>query len=243
MTQIVAVANLKGGVGKSTIAVNLACALAEDGAKALVIDADAQGTSTFWEAQGGLPVPLQAMPLEDSANGQGWLARLLSGDGRARQRVDRWKRSLKAARADYIIIDCPPHVGLATKAAVSVADLVLVPVTATAADVAATAPALHLIGKARSQRRRSKPDCIIVPSRIDRSTASGRRIETILKQFGEPVGPALSHRGAFADSIAFGQWVGAYAPDSPAHRELSALVSQVKANLSAPKPVAKPATQ
>lgn len=239
MAQIIAVANLKGGVGKSTIAVNLACALAVNGSSAVIIDADTQGTSSFWESQGSLPVSLRAMPLEDRADKQGWLSRLFSAEGSEQQRVNKWKRDLTGAKASYVVIDCPPHVGLATKAALAAADLVLVPVTPTAADIAATAPAIHLIGTARARRGDGRPHCLIVPSRVDRSTSTGREIETVLKRFGEQVAPALCARVAFADSIAFGKWVGAYAPGSPAHREVHALVLAVRAKLGRMKPAAK----
>jgi len=240
MAQIIAVANLKGGVGKSTIAVNLACGLAVNGSSAVIVDADTQGTSSFWESQGGLPVSLRAMPLEDRADKQGWLSRLFSAGDSEQQRVNKWKRELASAKAAYVVIDCPPHVGLATKAALAAADLVLVPVTPTAADIAATAPAIHLIGMARKRRGDGKPQCMIVPSRVDRSTSTGREIEKVLRRFGEPVGPALCSRVAFADSTAFGKWVGAYAPGSPAHREVHALVLAVRNKLGRIKPGTKP---
>ena len=77
---------------------------------------------------------------------------------------------------------------------------------------------------------------MIVPSRVDRSTSTGREIEKVLKRFGEQVGPALCSRVAFADSTAFGKWVGAYAPGSAAHREMHALVLAVRNKLTRIKP-------
>jgi chromosome partitioning protein len=230
MTQIIAVANLKGGVGKSTIAVNLASALAATGARVIIVDADTQGTSSFWETQGNLPAKTKALPLEDSEPETGFFTRLFqSGAARERVRIDGWKQEVTSANADFIVIDCPPHVGLATRTAISISDLVLVPVTASAADVAATAPAMRLIAGAR--KLRGKPKCLLVPSKVDRNTATGRNIELVLERFGESVAPAVSQRGAFADSIAFGRWVGDYAPGSPAHREVVELMAEVMATL------------
>ncbi len=232
MSKIISIVNLKGGVGKSTIAMNLACALAGEGGRAVVVDADSQGTSSFWSGQGSLPAELLAMPLEDRSEARRWTTRLLKSEAaEARARSNNWQYCLRQTKADYVVVDCPPHVGLATRAAVAVADLVLIPVTASAADLAATAPALELVGEARGQRRDGGPKCLIVPSRIDRSTATGRQIETILKQFGQPVGPAICNRIAFADSIAFGQWVGDYAPGSPGHEEVRRLSERVKGML------------
>lgn len=233
MVEIVAVANLKGGVGKSTIAVNLACALLGSDRQAVVIDADSQGTSTFWSSPGNLPVELRPMPLDDGEPKQGWFPRLrkrkatVTGDTAAVA----WMRELRGIDADYVVIDCPPHVGIATRAAVWAADLVLVPVTASAADVAATAPALDLIANARGERRDRGPACLLVPSKVDRSTATGRTIETILRHLGQPVGPAVTQRIAFADSVAFGQWIGQYASGSPAHEEITSLAYRVRREL------------
>lgn len=233
MVEIIAVANLKGGVGKSTIAVNLACALLGADRKAVVIDADSQGTSTFWGSRGALPVEMRPMPLDDGEVKQGWFPRLrkrkseVTGDAAAVA----WMNELRGVDANYVVIDCPPHVGIATRAAVWVADLVLVPVTASAADVAATAPALDLITKARGERSDKGPACLLVPSKVDRSTATGRTIETILKHLGQPVGPAITQRIAFADAVAFGQWIGQYAAGSPAHEEITNLAYRVRREL------------
>lgn len=230
MARIIVVANLKGGVGKSTIAINLASALASSGARVVIIDADSQGTSSFWETQGQLPAKAQAMPLDDGESEPSFFTRLFqSGAARERVRIEGWKQAVTSANADFIVIDCPPHVGLATRTAISIADLVLVPVTASTADFAATAPAMRLIASAR--KLRGKPKCLLVPSKIDRNTATGRNIELILRRFGEGVAPAVSQRVAYADSIAFGKWVGDYAPGSKAHLEVQALTAEVMAAL------------
>lgn len=233
MGKIVAVANLKGGVGKSTLAVNLACALADGGQRVLIVDADSQGTSCFWGNQGKLPVEVKGMPLDDRTAASGWVARLLyDRESEDRSRVKRWKRDLKDSFAAYVVVDCPPHIGLATTAALDIADLVIMPVTPSAADLVATASALDLLRKARSKRKDKGPRCLLVPSRVDRSTSTGKQIEGVMKKFGQPLGPSLCQRVAFADAIAFGQWVGDYAPKSPAHYEVSTLAWSVKATLA-----------
>jgi chromosome partitioning protein len=211
--KIITVANLKGGCGKSTIAVNLAGELARKATATVVIDADGQGTATSWAEAGRLPFRIQSLPLENPRDGARWIDRVLSLD------------------AGCLIVDCPPHVGAATEAAVGVSDLVLIPVYSSGADLRATVQALELVRAARADRKDGCPYCLLVPSRIDRRTSSGREIESALKQFGEPIGPAICQRSAFIDALTAGQWIGEYAPESAAHDDITALALTVKRRL------------
>ena len=207
---VVAVVNLKGGCGKSTIAVNLACELATGGDNVLLLDNDQQGSSNHWLAQGRLPIRGEFMPLENDEDGE------------------RLVRAVAAANSRYVVLDAPAHVEAATQAAGKIADLVLVPVTASGIDLVATQAAMDLIAKARAVRSNGAPSCLIVPSKIDRRTDAGRQIEHRLRQFGEPVGPAVHQRAAFADAFGAGQWIGDYAPQSAAHYDVSLLAIAVK---------------
>lgn len=213
MPKIITVANLKGGCGKSTIAVNLAGELAGKGMAVVVVDADGQGTATSWAAAGRLPFRVDSLPLESPRDGARWIDRVLSLD------------------AACLIVDCPPHVGAATEAAVGVSDLLLIPVFSSGADLQATVQALDLVRAARADRKDHGPDCLMVPSRIDRRTLVGREIASVLKQFGEPIGPPVHQRAAFIDALTEGQWIGDYAPESPAHDDITALALAVKRRL------------
>lgn len=208
MAPIIAVANLKGGVGKTTLAVNLACQLASAGAVVLV-DAD-QGTATHWASQGRLPIHCEAMPLTASKD------------------IARWVQRITGQSAKYVVIDCPPTLGTATEAAMGIADLVLVPVTLSGADLMATASALDLVSRARAARKGRTPACLLISSRVDRHTAAGREITDALQQFSEPIGPPLHQRAALADSFNSGQWIGDYATDGPAHQDVTALAATVR---------------
>jgi len=195
---LLTVASLKGGTGKSTIAVNLACVFAVP-----VVDADAQGTASAYGAQGGLPIEVISLPLERERDASRWIGKVLAiGDA---------------------VIDCPPHLRTVTEAAVAMADLVVIPCTASAADLMATAGAVELVHRAREARPDNGPGCLIVPSRIDRRTSAGREIAGALKQFGEKVGPAIGQRTVFVDAFAAGQWVGEYSPRSKGAAEVTAL--------------------
>jgi chromosome partitioning protein len=138
---VLAIANHKGGVGKSTVAVNLAAALAERGERVLVVDTDAQGTATAWlrgapsdglarvfrdgadlvaEASSVAGVALVASPadLRESALPLTAFAMLRRALGRLR---GPWSR---------VLIDTPPHYGLVSLAALVASDGVLVPTEA-----------------------------------------------------------------------------------------------------------------
>ena len=217
---IIAVANLKGGVGKSTIAVNLACEL-EGRQSMTLVDADTQGTAARWGRE--LPINVEALPLESERDVGAWVTRVLT------------------IKTVNVVIDCPPHVGAATSTAVGIADLVLVPVAPSAADLMATLPALALIGEAREKREGGGPECLLVPSRVDRRRSTGREIEAALKRLEMPVGPAIRERAAvgpvireraaFVDAFGAGEWIGEYAPRGDAYADIQALARAVKRRL------------
>lgn len=118
--QIISVINLKGGVGKTTIALNLAAALADQGHRVVLIDADPQQSATQWAQQGqlaGAPeaarLPLPVHPLQADAG------------------APRFKTALEqlaqAAQATLVVIDCPPELSDPALVAALLADLVVAP--------------------------------------------------------------------------------------------------------------------
>ena len=147
--RIVAVANQKGGVGKTTTAINLATAIAMAGRRVLLVDVDPQGNltsgvgmkgeraeaGTAYEALvGDLGTPdtfvretrianLWLMPADRSLTGaEIELVPLAAREQRLKRRLDPLR-----ARFDYIFVDCPPSLGLLTLNALVAADAVLIP--------------------------------------------------------------------------------------------------------------------
>lgn len=148
MGKVIAVANQKGGVGKTTTAVNLSACLAVQGKKVLLIDTDPQGNSTSGVGiekdeveQSVYDVIINGVPMLDTviatsfdqlqlcpANVDLAGAEIELVD--LEQREYLLKKAIDAARMqfDYLIIDCPPSLGLLTLNAFTATDSVLVPI-------------------------------------------------------------------------------------------------------------------
>lgn len=205
MPVVIAVANLKGGVGKTTLAVNLAGALHSARRAVALVDADPQGTALAWGRAGGLPFPVRGLPL--------------TGETR------RWIAAVQSETA-AVVIDLPPMLGTATAAALMVAHVAVLPVTPSGADIEATGRALQLVTKAQRERG-GLPGALLVPSKVDRRTAAGIEIEAALAGFGVPVGTGIAQRVALSEAFTAGQWIGDYAPRSPSHIEFETLAATV----------------
>ena len=147
MGKVISVANQKGGVGKTTTAVNLSTILAKKGKKVLLIDTDPQGNATSGlgidknvnfsvydviindieienTLQKTIVKNLDVCPSNiDLAGAEVELVSMMSREHRLKEKIDNLKDNY-----DYIIIDCPPSLGLITLNAFTASDSVLIPV-------------------------------------------------------------------------------------------------------------------
>lgn len=146
MGKTIAIINQKGGVGKTTTAVNLTAILAEMGQKVLVVDLDPQGNTTSGLGMGVedksiYEVLLGRIPMSECVEKTEWANLSIAGSdirlaGAELELVDMERREfrLKAALAtvqkdyDFIFIDCPPSLSLLTLNALAAADRVLIPI-------------------------------------------------------------------------------------------------------------------
>ena len=214
MALVIAVAALKGGAGKSTIAINLAACLHTNGHRVLIVDGDSQGTCRGWAsiaAAGDRDTPpVVSMGAELRRD----LAKVSGG-------------------FDVVVVDSPPRLGAEQRAAMLVSDLVLVPVTPGPADVWALQETLALLDDARELRPEIR--AAIVMNRISRRTSLTSVTRGAIEESEVRVlESVLGNRVAFGEAMATGQGVTSYAPKSPAAAEVEALTAEALRLLKEP---------
>jgi chromosome partitioning protein len=211
MAKIITVANLKGGVGKSTLSTNIACALAGD-RKVTLVDADDHQATSWWGRKAPPPVPVISARF-DTQEEKSWAQGVLELDG------------------DLVVVDVGGGQVKAVTIAMTIADLVLIPCPATPVDIKTAKDTVGLLAEVRGRRKDGGPDALLVPNRVDRRRSAGREIEAALHRLRQPVGIAIMERAAFADAFGETSWIGDFAPRSAGHHEVAALVAIIKGQL------------
>ncbi len=206
MAFVVAVAQQKGGAGKSTVAANLAVALAMGGDRVALLDTDPQQSlARWWEERAHQPRAV-ALDFETPA---GW---------RIPAAIDRLKRN-----HGFIILDTAPHAETEAKIAIRAADLVLLPMQPSPADLWASDATLKL---AAAEKRRA----VVLLNRVPASGKLPQQIQAELVRRGVAVlAEKLGNRTAFASAFMLGLAVCEAAPKNQATTELSALAAAVRA--------------
>jgi chromosome partitioning protein len=179
---ILGILNQKGGVGKTTLAVNLAAALQRQGGRVLLIDADPQGSALDWAAaREGPPLfavvglPRATVHKEIAVIGQGY---------------------------DHIVIDGPPRVTDLARSAIMASDLVMIPVQPSPYDIWAANEVVKLIEEARVYKENLKS--VFAVNRKIVNTAIGRDVGEALAAYQLPVLKAfVTQRVVFAEAVAF----------------------------------------
>ena len=204
---IIAVCNQKGGVGKSTIAVNLAASFPVAGYVTLLVDADQQASALDWHAQRPetLP-PVQAIGLpSDSLHRE--LPRI-------------------AQTFDVVIIDGGGRITRTARAAVAAADIVVVPTLPSRPDIVSTEDFFdNVIDTARA----IKPlQAAVLLNQVQSGTVLGRRAQTYVEEASQPTFKTVLHQYvAYREAFALGRSVIEHDRASKAAAEASAFFNEL----------------
>ena len=247
---IVAIANQKGGVGKTTTAINLAAALSLRGKKTLLIDLDPQGNSTLsfldrdsmstsvYDAFANPDCTLKdvVLPAKQQANlsvapAQISLAKL---ESRLIGEIDahfKLKDLLSPITEDYpyVVIDCPPTLGLLTVNALVAASHLLIPIQSSYFALEGTDDLLETIEKVRGRANPGLEMIGVLITMHDRRTSLGRDIQTqINKVFGTKVfKTVISKNVRLEESPAYRESIFSFAPDSKGASDYYSLCEEV----------------
>ncbi len=210
---IIVLGGQKGGTGKSTTAVSLAAEYLRLGKSVALVDADPQGTATTWvdtAAEAGHPTPV------------------FIRETKAEVLLDRIPEL--AEEHDIVLVDLPSELGQVQRAALVVADVVILPCGASAAEMWALTESTDLVKEARTANPSLK--AFVIQTRVQRATRAGKSLRDDLAAWGVTVlYQQLINRVAYRDAMAAGLGVTTMPGADDAAKEFSSLVEELRTQL------------
>ena len=202
---IISFVNQKGGVGKTTSAINIAASLKRRNYKIGFIDADPQGSATHWhsvEDNNAFEVLHHPEPVSKSE-------------------IDALSENY-----DYLVIDAPPAFGDITKSILAVTDLSIIPLSPSSLDIWSCKGTLEMVDEAREEN--PDLDVKLLINRKIPGTRVGREARDSLAVFDMDIlDSELCQRVAYIDAMTSGVSVMQYAPSSKAADEVESLCDEI----------------
>lgn len=249
MAYLISIVNQKGGVGKTTTAVNLATYLALQGKFVLLVDLDPQSNATsglgidhrqlqhgVYEAIIG-NVPMKSVVVETAIEGLKLAPSTANLAGAGVELVDVERREYRLADAleemrhgyDYILIDCPPSLGLLTVNGLTAADRVIIPVQAEYYALEGLGQLLGTIDLVKSNLHDKLDIMGAVVTMFDaRNRLSGDVLGELQKHFPNRVFRTIIPRNVrLAEAPSFGQPIHLYDPGSKGARAYEELAREI----------------
>jgi chromosome partitioning protein len=264
--KIVAIANQKGGVGKTTTAVNLGAALAEIGHRILIIDLDPQAnatssfglqaveqTSLYEPLLGGASITERIFPTEreglfivpsdlDLAGAEVEIARMPN-------HLTRLAETLQPLHADatfdFVLLDCPPSLGILMTNALAAADELLTPIQCEYFALEGLVKIVRLIEQVRDSgtNKRLELGGIVMTMFDARTNLSEQVVAEVRQHFGERVYQTVIPRSVrLSEAPSFGKSILEYAPSGSAAEAYRALAREF-IHRRAPQAIARETTQ
>jgi chromosome partitioning protein len=244
----IAIINQKGGSGKTTTTVNLASALAEEGRRVLVIDLDPQGSTSHWfgctDADKGLMkvfldnAPLRSIITATTLEGvqvipsSSWLIGLekaLANEVGAETLLKHRLQAVPQEMYDYILIDCPPTLGILTINALTACTEVLVPVEARIMAVNGLVQLLQTIEIVKSRLNSGLRLAGILLCRVDLRTRHSKEVVDELKSKFKKVVyiTVIRENIRLSEAPSFAKTIHQYDPESNGAKDYKALAHEV----------------
>ena len=204
--KVIAILNQKGGVGKTTLATNIATKLHLDNENVLLIDSDPQGSARDWHAVGNSDLPVIGLdrPTLDKNIGK------------------------IASKFDWVVIDGAPQLTDMAISSIKCADLVIIPVQPSPYDIWASSDLVDII-KQRQQINNDIPKAYFCISRKIANTTLSKDVLVALKDYGFPVMCAsTSQRIVYPKSAAEGKSIFDQPKNREAIEKITAILEEIK---------------
>ena len=248
MSKIIAVVNQKGGVGKTTTAVNISSILAKKGKKVLLIDADPQGNATSGlgidknTEKSVYDVLINDVDIDEAivessiknlsvcpsninlAGAEVELVPMMSREMRLKQKVEKIENNYH-----YIIIDCPPSLGLITINAFTTANSLLIPIQCEYYALEGVGQLMNTVNLVKKQLNKSLYiEGVVLTMNDARTNLSNQVISEVRTYFKDNVYKTIIPRNVkLSEAPSYGMPISIYAPRSKGARCYEKLTNEI----------------